>query len=100
MRYGNAHLSFFKHILHTVQACRGSGRGLVVRVLDSGLYVHGFDPHTGHGSILKLRQFHLLQFASVCSAANEYQHCWEGTCDGLAPVQERLYNCTLIACAK
>ena len=43
-----------------------------------------FDPHTGHGSLLKLGQFHSPQFASVYSAANEYQHCWEGTCDGLA----------------
>ena len=37
-----------------------------------------------HGSLLKLRQFHLPPFAIVYSAANEYQHCWEGTCDGLA----------------
>ena len=43
-----------------------------------------FDPHTGHCSLLNLRQFHLPQFASVYSAANEYRHCWEGTCDGLA----------------
>ena len=35
----------------------GSGRGLVVRVLDSGLYDLVFDPHTGHGPLLKLRQF-------------------------------------------
>ena len=62
----------------------GSGHGLAVRVLDSGLEGRGFDPHTGHGSLLKLRQFHLPQCASVYSAANEYQHCWEGTCDGLA----------------
>ena len=40
-------------------ATRRSSRGLVVRVLDSGLYGRGFDPHTGHGSLLKLRQFHL-----------------------------------------
>ena len=33
------------------------------------------------GMLLKLRQF---QFASVYSAENEYQNCWEGTCDGLA----------------
>ena len=56
----------------------------MVRVFDSGFWSHGFDPHTGHGSLLKLRQFHLPQFASVYSAANEYQHCWEDTCDGLA----------------
>ena len=36
------------------------------------------------GELLKLRQVHLPRFASVYSAANEYQHCWEGTCDGLA----------------
>ena len=40
--------------------------------------------HSGHGSLLKLRQFHLPQFASVFSATNEYQHCWDGTFDGLA----------------
>ena len=62
----------------------GSGRGLVVRVLDSGLKDRGFDPHTGHGSLLKLRQIFLPQFASVYSAANEYQYCWEGTCHGIA----------------
>ena len=32
---------------------------------------------------LKPRHFHLPHFASVYSAANEYQHCCEGTCDGL-----------------
>ena len=35
-------------------------------------------------SLLKLRQFNLHQFASVYSAANEYQHCWESTSDELA----------------
>ena len=46
-----------------------SGRGLVVyRMLDSGLQGRGFDAHTGHGSLLKLRQFHLPRFASVYSA--------------------------------
>ena len=39
---------------------------------DPGLWGRRFDPHTGHGSLLKLRQFHLLRFASVYSAANEY----------------------------
>ena len=33
---------------------------------------------------MKLRQFHLPRFASIYSAANEYQHWWEGTCGGLA----------------
>ena len=37
----------------------GSDRGLVVKVLDSGLYGRGFDPHTERGSLLKLGQFHL-----------------------------------------
>ena len=37
-----------------------------------------------HGSLLKLRQFNLPRFASVHSAANVNQHCWEGSCDGLA----------------
>ena len=36
--------------------------------------------YAGHGSLLKLRQFHLPRFASVYSPASEY----EGTCDGLA----------------
>ena len=42
----------------------------------------GFDPRTGRGSLLKLSQFRLPRFASVYTAANEYQqlHCWEGTC--------------------
>ena len=71
---------FFSSVItHT-----GSGRGLVVRVLDSRQWGLGTDPHTGHGSLLKLRQFHLPRFASVYSAANEYLHCWEGICDGLA----------------
>ena len=29
------------------------------------------------------RTFHVPRFASVHSAANEFLHCWEGTCDGL-----------------
>ena len=40
-------------------------------------------PYGGHGSFSKLRQFRLPYFASVYSAANEYKHCLEGTCDGL-----------------
>ena len=32
-----------------------SGRGLAVRALDPGPWTLGFDPHTGHGSLLKLR---------------------------------------------
>ena len=56
----------------------------MVRVLYSGLLGRGFDPHTGHGSLLKPSQFNLPEFASVYSTAHEYQHCWEGTCDGLA----------------
>ena len=38
-----------------------SRQNTVVRVLDSGLRTLGswFDPHTGYGSLLKLRQFHL-----------------------------------------
>ena len=31
--------------------------GLVVKVLGSGIDGRGFDPQTGHGSLLKLRQF-------------------------------------------
>ena len=41
----------------------------MVRVLDSGLYGREFDPHNGHGSLLKVKQFHLSRFASVYSAA-------------------------------
>ena len=49
---------------------QGSGRGLVVRVLDSRVY----DPHTDtrHGSLLNPMHFNLPQFASVYLAANEY----------------------------
>ena len=43
----------------------GSGRGLVVKVLDSGLKGRRFDPHTGHGSLLKLRQFHIPRFCRL-----------------------------------
>ena len=32
----------------------GSGRGLVVMVLDSGIQGRGFDPHTEHGSLWSL----------------------------------------------
>ena len=53
-----------------------TGSGLVVRVLDFLGLSRVFDPHTGHGSLLKLRQFHLPQFASVYSAANEYQQSY------------------------
>ena len=35
----------------------------MLRVLDSGLLGRGFDPRTGHGSLLKLRQLHSPQFA-------------------------------------
>ena len=56
----------------------------MVKVLDSGLDGREFDTLTGHGSILKSREFHSPQFASVYSTINEYQHCWEGTCDGIA----------------
>ena len=61
----------------------GSSRGLVVKVLDSKFKGCEFKTHTGHGSFSKLRQFRLPHFASVYSAANEYKHCLEGTCDGL-----------------
>ena len=43
----------FSHIHASVGCCRG----LVVRELDSMLYGRGFDPHTGHGSFLKLMLF-------------------------------------------
>ena len=39
-----------------------------------------FKMHTRHGLLLKLVKFNLPYFAS---SANECQHCWEGTCDGL-----------------
>ena len=76
-----------------------SGQGVGLRMN------RGFDPHIGHCSLLKLSQFHLPRFAPVYSAANEYQHCWDGTCDGLAScpeesVQLHRPDCTLIACAK
>ena len=55
----------------------------VVKVLDSKFEGCEFKTHTGHGSFSKLRQFRLPYFASVYSAANEYKHCLEGTCDRL-----------------
>ena len=55
----------------------------VVKVLDSKFEGCEFKTHTEHGSFSKLRQFHLPYFASVYSAANEYKHCLEGTCNGL-----------------
>ena len=58
-------------------------RGLVVKVLNSKFEGCEFKTHTGHGSFSKLMQFRLPYFASVYSAANEYNHCLEGTCDGL-----------------
>ena len=61
----------------------GGSRGLVVKVLDSKFEGFEFKTRTGHGSFSKLRQFRLPYFASVYSAANEYKHCLEGTCDGL-----------------
>ena len=61
----------------------GGSRGLVVKMLDSKFEGCEFKTHTGHGSFSKLRQFRLPYFASVYSAANEYKHCLEGTCDGL-----------------
>ena len=50
----------------------------MVKVLDSKFEGCEFKTHTGHGSFSKLRQFRF-----VYSAANEYKHCLEGTCDGL-----------------
>ena len=52
----------------------------MVKMLDSKFEGCEFKTRTGHGSFSKLRQFRL---PSVYSAANEYKHCLEGTCDGL-----------------
>ena len=51
--------------------CLGSSHGLVVRVTQ--------DLSRGFAFGAKA-----ISFASVHSAANENQHWWEGTCDGLA----------------
>ena len=67
----------------TLHGSKGGIRGLMVKVLDSKFEGCEFKTHTGHGSFSKLRQFRLPYFASVYSAANEYKHCLEGTCDGL-----------------
>ena len=67
----------------------------MVKVLDSKFEGCEFKTHIGHGSFSKLRQFRLPYFASVYSAANEYKHCLEGTCDGLVPRPGSQYNCTL-----
>ena len=69
--------------MYLIHDTEGGSRGPVVEVLDSKLFVVVFKTHTGHGSFSKLRQFRLPYFASVYSAANEYKHCLEGTCDGL-----------------
>ena len=69
--------------MRTVLYVVEGSRGLVVKVLDSKFEGCEFKTHTGHGSFSKLRQFRLPYFASVYSAANEYKHCLEGTCDGL-----------------
>ena len=69
--------------IHTLHTASGGSRGLVVKLLNSKFKGCEFKTHTGHGSFLKLRQFRLPYFASVYSAANEYKHCLEGTCNGL-----------------
>ena len=46
------------NFLLTLDRNTWSGRSSTFRALNSGLCVRGFDPHTGHGSLLKLRQFH------------------------------------------
>ena len=74
-----------QHFIYMIcpQFSEGGSHGLVVKVLDSKFKGCEFKTHTGHGSFSKLRQFRLLDFASVHSAVNEYKHCLEGTCDGL-----------------
>ena len=74
----------------------------MVRVLESGLYGRGFDHHTGHGSLLKLRQFHL---ALIC--LEQYTQLQMSTnivgkvpAMDYRPVQESQYNCALIACKR
>ena len=52
------------------------------------------------GSLLNLRQSHLPQFASVYSAVNEYQHCWEdeglASCPGGSNQLHYQYNDTML----
>ena len=43
----------------------GSGCDLVIRVLDSGLWDLGFDPHPKHGSLVKLRQCNFPQYTRL-----------------------------------
>ena len=52
----------------------GHSRGLVLKVFDSESKHkrHQFDTHTGHGSVLKPRQLHLLQFA--CPGGSVHMH--------------------------
>ena len=52
----------------------------MVKVLDPKFKGCEFKTHTGHG-FRSLGNF--VYFASVYSAANEYKHCLEGTCDRL-----------------
>ena len=74
--------------------------GLVVEVLDSGLQGRRVDTLTELGSLLKLMQFHSHQFASVYSAASEYECCCEGTSIDQCPIHEGQYNCTAVLAFK
>ena len=46
-------------------------------------YDREFNTHTGHGSLLEIRQVLLPRYASIYAAANNCRHCWEVTSDGL-----------------
>ena len=55
---------------------RGAAADWWLKVQDSKASGYEFNTHTGHDSLLKLRQFNLPQFTSAYSATNEHQHCW------------------------
>ena len=69
-------------IISLMYICSGERSWLGCWTQDSRLV--GSIPTPAMVHFFKLRQFHLPRFASVYSAANEYQHCLEGTYDGLA----------------
>ena len=68
------HLNYIPNMFHMVLNTSGeqswpSVQGVGLRTRDLW-----FDTHTGHVSLLKVRQLHLPRFVSVYSAANEHQH--------------------------
>ena len=68
---GQPSLQQVKHLMLS-EISMGHSRGLVLKVFDSKHKRCEFDTHTGHGSVLKPRQLHLLQF--VCPGGTVHLH--------------------------